>query len=124
MTIRTQTALHDTKIATPCLVLDREQIAGNYKNFCHKMDEIDISYAGKANLHPDILSLLTAEGAYFDCAFFQEITLVLAAGSHPSNMFLVALKRKSLTLLMHTRWACFISPLMLGRSCKKSPTMR
>ena len=84
MTIRIETAIIDTKIATPCLVLDREQIAKNFKNFCHKMDGIDIFYAVKANPHPDILSLLAAEGAYFDCASFQEIALVLAAGSCPS----------------------------------------
>ena len=47
---------------------------------------IDIFYAVKANPHPDILSLLAAEGAYFDCASFQEITIVLAAGGHPSNI--------------------------------------
>ncbi len=86
MTIRIENALSDTKIATPCLVLDREQIAKNYKNFCRMMEGIDIFYAVKANPHPDILSLLAAEGAYFDCASFQEITLVLAAGSCPSKI--------------------------------------
>ena len=63
MTMRIETALIDTKIATPCLVLDREQIAKNYRNFCHEMGDIDIFYAVKANPHPDILSLLVAEGA-------------------------------------------------------------
>lgn len=86
MTMRIETAIIDTKIATPCLVLDREQIAKNYRNFCRKMSDIDIFYAVKANPHPDVLSLLVAEGAYFDCASFHEITLVLAAGSHPSNI--------------------------------------
>jgi ornithine decarboxylase len=86
MTISIETALIDAKIATPCLVLDRAQIAKNYKNFCRKMVGMDVFYAVKANPHPDILSLLAAEGAYFDCASFQEITLVLAAGGHPSNI--------------------------------------
>ena len=86
MTTRIETSLIDTKIATPCLVLDREQIANNYRNFCHKMADIDIFYAVKANPHPDVLSLLVAEGAYFDCASFHEITLVLAAGSRPSSI--------------------------------------
>ena len=86
MTICIETALTDAKIVTPCLVLDRKQIAKNYRNFCQKMDQIDIFYAVKANPHPDILSLLAAENAYFDCASFQEITLALAAGSHPSNI--------------------------------------
>ena len=84
MTMRIETALIDTKITTPCLVLDRELIAKNYRNFCQKMDDIDIFYAVKANPHPDVLSLLVDEGAYFDCASFHEITLVLAAGSDPS----------------------------------------
>ncbi len=86
MTMRIETALIDTKIATPCLVLDRKQIKKNYKNFCHKMDDIDIFYAVKANPHPDVLSLLVAEGACFDCASFHEITLVLEAGGNPSNI--------------------------------------
>jgi ornithine decarboxylase len=86
MSIRIETALNGSKIATPCLVLDREQISKNYRNFCQNMDEIDIFYAVKANPHPDILSLLAAEGAYFDCASFHEIALVLRAGSHPSNI--------------------------------------
>ena len=86
MTMRIETVLSETKIATPCLVLDREQIAKNYRKFCQKMNNIDVFYAVKANPHPDILSLLVAEGAYFDCASFQEITLVLAAGSRASNI--------------------------------------
>ena len=44
MTIRIETALIDAKIATPCLVLDREQIAKNYKNFCRKMDGMDVYF--------------------------------------------------------------------------------
>lgn len=95
MTIRIETALNDTKIATPCLILDRQQIAKNYRNFCREMCNIDVFYAVKANPHPDILSLLAAEGAYFDCASFQEITLVLAAGSHPSNICFGSTLKKS-----------------------------
>ena len=86
MTTRIETALVDTKMATPCLVLDREQIAKNYRKFRENMHGIDIFYAVKANPHPDVLSLLVAEGAYFDCASFQEITLVLAAGGCASKI--------------------------------------
>ncbi len=71
MIMRIENALIDTKISTPCLVLDREQIAKNYRNFCHKMGNIKIFYAVKANPQPDVLSLLVAEGAYFDCASFH-----------------------------------------------------
>ena len=86
MTTRIETALADTKITTPCLVLDRERIRKNYQEFCQKMDQVDIFYAVKANPHPDVLALQAAEGAYFDCASFQEITLALAAGSIPSKI--------------------------------------
>ena len=123
MTIRIETALIDAKIATPCLVLDRAQIAKNYRNFCHKMDGMDIFYAVKANPHPDILSLLAAEGAYFDCASFQEITLVLAAGGRPSNICFGSTLKKSPILLTHTKLAYAISPSMQGKNCKRSPTM-
>ena len=95
MTIRIETALIDAKITTPCLVLDRAQIGKNYRNFCRKMDGMDIFYAVKANPHPDILSLLAAEDAYFDCASFQEITLVLAAGGCPSNICFGSTLKKS-----------------------------
>ena len=95
MTTRIETAIIDTKIATPCLVLDREQIAKNYRKFCHTMDGIDIFYAVKANPHPDVLSLLVSEGACFDCASFQEITLVLAAGGHPSNIYFGSTLKKA-----------------------------
>ena len=46
MTISIENALVDTKIATPCLVLDREQVAKNYKNFCEivKPDAVNIDY--------------------------------------------------------------------------------
>jgi ornithine decarboxylase len=86
MTIRIENALADTKITTPCLVLDGEQIVKNYQQFCQKMGQVDVFYAVKANPHPDILSLLAAEGAYFDCASFLEITLALASGSAPGKI--------------------------------------
>ena len=95
MTMRIETAIIDTRIATHCLVLDRKQIAKNYKNFCDNMDGIDIFYAVKANPHPDVLSLLVTKGAYFDYASFHEITLVLAAGSHPSKIFFGSTLKKS-----------------------------
>ena len=86
MTTRIETALVDTKIATPCLVLDREQIAKNYRNFCNKMDGIDIFYAVKANPHPDILSLLVAEEPILIALLFKRLLLFLRP---------VAVRRKS-----------------------------
>ena len=86
MTARIENALVNTQISTPCLVLDREQVSRNYQNFCRKFNRFDVFYAVKANPHPEILALLAAEGAFFDCASFHEITLALAAGSPPSNI--------------------------------------
>ena len=81
MTSRIEAALTDCDFATPFLVLDCEHIAQNYRDFATQMDGIGIFYAVKANPHPKILSRLAAEGAMFDCASFQEIGLVLAAGA-------------------------------------------
>ena len=95
MAIRIETSLADTKIETPVLVLDREKVAKNYQQFCQKMHGIDIFYAVKANPHPDILALLVSEGAYFDCASFQEISLVMAAGTAPSKISFGSTIKKS-----------------------------
>ena len=86
MTTRIEKALYDTEIETPCLILDRERIKQNYKNFCRKMKGIDVFYAVKANPHPEVLKLLTIEGANFDCASFREIELALAAGCKPEKI--------------------------------------
>ena len=123
MTIRIEAALIDAKIATPCLVLDREQIAKNYKNFCHKMKDIDIFYAVKANPHPDVLSLLVSENAYFDCASFQEITLVLAAGSHPSNICFGSTLKKASDIADAYKVGVRYFTFDARKSYKRSPTM-
>ena len=86
MTIRIETALTNVTISTPCLVLDCERIKQNYQNFCHAMNGIGVFYAVKANPHPDVLALLTNEGASFDCASFHEITLAIAAGCETTKI--------------------------------------
>ena len=78
------------------------------------MRGIDIFYAVKANPHPDILSLFVAEGAYFDCASFKEITLVLAAGCRPSDICFGSTLKKPKTL-QTPKLASAISLLMPGR---------
>ena len=95
MTIRIENAITDAKITTPCLIIDREQVAKNYRQICHQMKDIDIFYAVKANPNPSILSLLTTKGAYFDCASFQEITLVIASGCPPSKISFGSTLKKS-----------------------------
>ena len=86
MTTRIEKAIYDTTMATPCLILDKERIKQNYKNFCRKMSGVDVFYAVKANPHPAILALLADEGASFDCASFHEIALVLASGCKPEKI--------------------------------------
>ena len=86
MTHRIEMALSSAKVATPCLILDREQIKLNYQNFCYMMKDFDVFYAVKANPHPAVLALLVEAGSFFDCASFREIELVLAAGCKPEKI--------------------------------------
>ena len=81
MTTRIEKLLVDTTVATPCLVLDQQRVAHNYQAFRRHMPKMTPYYAVKANPHPAFLAMLVAEGAYFDCASFQEIIMVLNAGA-------------------------------------------
>ena len=60
--------LRDRRPEGPCLVVDLEVIADNYKAFARAMPATRIFYAVKANPAPEILSLLAGLGSCFDTA--------------------------------------------------------
>ena len=81
MTARIENLLANSSVATPCLVLDQQRVAINYQAFRRHMPKMTPYYAVKANPHPAFLTMLVAEGAFFDCASVQEIIMVLNAGA-------------------------------------------
>ena len=69
--------------ATPCLVLDLEQVAENFARLRAALPAAAIYYAVKANPAPQILRLLAEAGACFDAASLPEIESCMEAGARP-----------------------------------------
>lgn len=72
--------------ATPCLVLDVDQVERNYRALKNALPEASIFYAIKANPAAPILRRLAGLGACFDCASVPEIEMALAAGATPDRI--------------------------------------
>ncbi|MEP2944506.1 MAG: type III PLP-dependent enzyme [Hyphomicrobiales bacterium] len=66
---------------SPCIVIDTEIVADNFKAFQRAMPETAIYYAIKANPAPEILRLLASLGSSFDAASITEVEMALAAGA-------------------------------------------
>ncbi|MEP3526036.1 MAG: type III PLP-dependent enzyme [Hyphomicrobiales bacterium] len=66
---------------SPCIVIDTEIVADNFKAFQRAMPETSIYYAIKANPAPEILRLLASLGSSFDAASITEVEMALAAGA-------------------------------------------
>ena len=78
--------LRDRRPDGPCLVVDLEVIAENYRLFARSMPDTRIFYAVKANPAPEILSLLAGLGSCFDTASVPEIEMALNAGATPDRI--------------------------------------
>ena len=78
--------LRDRRPEGPCLVVDLEVIADNYRAFTRAMPDTRIFYAVKANPAPEILKLLADMGSCFDTASVPEIEMALAAGATPDRI--------------------------------------
>src|SRR3954470_18228969 len=72
--------------ATPCLVVDLDIVAENFRSLTAALPDAKIYYAVKANPAPEILSLLAAKGSSFDTASVPEIEMALAAGATPDRI--------------------------------------
>ena len=70
----------------PCLVVDLDIVAGNFKAFRHALPDSHIYYAVKANPAPEVLRLLAGMGSNFDCASVAEIEMALDAGATPDRI--------------------------------------
>ena len=78
--------LRDRRPEGPCLVVDLDVIADNYRAFTHAMPDTRIFYAVKANPAPEVLKLLAGMGSSFDTASVAEIEMALAAGATPDRI--------------------------------------
>jgi ornithine decarboxylase len=72
--------------ATPCLVLDLDVVADQYRHLRAALPLASVYYAVKANPAPEIVSVLAGLGASFDVASPSEIDLCLAAGVDASAL--------------------------------------
>jgi ornithine decarboxylase len=65
----------------PCLVVDLDVVADNFRAFEKAMPDSKIYYAIKANPAPEILRLLAQMGSSFDAASFAEVEMAMNAGA-------------------------------------------
>jgi len=73
-------------VPSPCIVIDTEIVAENFKSFQRAMPETAIFYAIKANPAPEILRILAELGSSFDAASVAEVKMALAAGATPEKI--------------------------------------
>ncbi|HUR43945.1 MAG TPA: type III PLP-dependent enzyme, partial [Aestuariivirga sp.] len=78
--------LRDRKPEGPCLVVDLDVIAKNFRAFTRAMPATRIYYAVKANPAAEVLKLLASMGSCFDTASVAEIEMGLAAGATPDRI--------------------------------------
>ncbi len=81
MTPKVARYLADVQPATPCLVLDVDRVAQNYRRLKAALPLARIYYAVKANPAAPILEQLTGLGSFFDAASFEEVRMCLEAGA-------------------------------------------
>jgi ornithine decarboxylase len=104
MTRKIQRFLAERQPATPCLVVDLDVVAENYRRLRASVPQAAVYYAIKANPAPEILRLLAGLGASFDTASVNEIDLVLAAGAGPERIsFGNTIKKRSDIAAAHAR---------------------
>jgi len=84
MTPKVAAFLGQPALATPCLVLDLDRVAENYRALRGALPAAKIYYAVKANPAAAILRLLAGMGSCFDAASIQEINECVAAGAPAS----------------------------------------
>ena len=73
MTDRIARFLDERRPATPCLVIDLDQIERNYSELRRLLPLARIFYAVKANPAPEVIQRLAGLGSSFDAASAPEI---------------------------------------------------
>ena len=75
---------HD--LQTPCLLLDLDIVADQYRKLRDVLPDAEVYYAVKACAAPELLRLLVGLGCGFDVASTGEIDMCLAAGADPATL--------------------------------------
>ncbi len=86
MTVRIRRFLEQERPETPCLVVDLEVIAENYRRLHEAMPLAAIYYAVKANPAAPVLEVLRDLGSRFDAASIYEIEHCLRLGIAPERL--------------------------------------
>jgi len=76
----------ENKPATPCLVVDVDQVEARYQALRHALPQARIYYAVKANPAMPVLSRLVELDSCFDAASWEEISFCLSAGAKPESI--------------------------------------
>ncbi len=84
MTPKIARFLAEQQPATPCLVLDVDRVAENFRALREALPLAAIYYAVKANPAPPVLERLVALGSSFDAAGGEEVEMCLRAGARPA----------------------------------------
>jgi ornithine decarboxylase len=86
MTPKIERFLAEHRPGSPCLVVDLDVVAENYRRLQRMLPAAVISYAVKANPAREILEALHGLGSHFDAASIFEIEECLAIGVSPSRI--------------------------------------
>ena len=86
MTPKIARYLADHDPATPCLVLDVDQVEENFRAIRTALPLARIYYAVKANPAAPILERLVGLNSAFDAASFEEVEMCLEAGAAPGSI--------------------------------------
>ena len=78
--------LADKRPETPCLVVDLDVVADNFRRLREALPLAQIYYAIKANPAPEIITLLARLGSSFDTASIYEIERCLKFGAKPEQI--------------------------------------
>tara|TARA_R110000868_G_scaffold32781_5_gene119546 strand:+ start:1059 stop:2189 length:1131 start_codon:yes stop_codon:yes gene_type:complete len=86
MTEKIRKFLEERRPETPCLVVDLDVIADNYRDLQRVLPQADIFYAVKANPAKEVLTTLLPMGSFFDTASIYEIETCLDIGASPDRI--------------------------------------
>ncbi len=83
MTPKIERFLAEHQPETPCLVMDLDVVADNYRRLADRLPLAKVYYAVKANPAAPVLETLVGLGSCFDAASAREVDMCLAAGAFP-----------------------------------------
>jgi ornithine decarboxylase len=128
MTKKIERFLAENRPVTPCLIMDLDVVADNYRRLRHAVPRASIYYAVKANPAPEILKVLAKLGSSFDTASLNEIDMALATGVGPERIsFGNTIKKKTDIAAAHQRGVslyAFDSDAELGKIADAAPGSR